>query len=164
MWIEKVHTSEVFPATLEQLRGHLRLTTTDFDDSLNLYLNAAIATAENYTGQVLRCADFKISGELERSVRTGIMPILMIKEVRVDGKEVCVADVKACDSVLEFPESIVGFEFEAIVSAGYTEIPADVCAAILLIAAKLFENPADSVEQLPKASTNLLRPYRRWGR
>jgi hypothetical protein len=34
--------------------------------------------------------------------------------------------------------------------------------AVMLIAAAMFNNPIDSVEQLPKASQMLLRPYRQW--
>jgi hypothetical protein len=49
-----------------------------------------------------------------------------------------------------------------IYRAGRTEVEYDIRAAILLHAAALFNNPVDSVETLPKASFNLLRPYRNW--
>ncbi|NLZ20297.1 MAG: hypothetical protein GXY24_08600, partial [Bacteroidales bacterium] len=38
----------------------------------------------------------------------------------------------------------------------------DIKAAVLLHAAALFNNPVDSVETLPKASSRLLDPYRTW--
>ena len=47
--------------------------------------------------------------------------------------------------------------------AGLSQVPFDMKAAILLTAAKLFNNPVDSVESLPSVAKNLLRPYRSWG-
>ena len=57
---------------------------------------------------------------------------------------------------------MIGHEVEITYTAGMKEVPYDIQAAILLHASALFNNPVDSVETLPKASTNLLRPYRLW--
>ena len=52
---------------------------------------------------------------------------------------------------------------EVTYTAGMASVDPDIKAAILLHAAALFNNPVDSVEVLPKASTRLLDPYRTWG-
>ena len=48
-------------------------------------------------------------------------------------------------------------------TSGMNQVPFDIKAAIMLMAAKLFNNPVDSVETLPSAAKNLLRPYRSYG-
>lgn len=92
------------------------------------------------------------------------MPITDIVSVRLDGEELDVTEIGISGSSLYFPEGMKGNSVIIEFIAGFKEVPFDVAAAILLIAAKFFENPSDSVEQLPKASTNLLRPHKRWGR
>lgn len=164
MRIEIAHTSGVSADILAKLKDHLRLTTDDFDNNLSLYLAAAITTAEKYTGQIFRRSECRISGVFEHIVRTGILPIISVEKVLVDDVELDRNIVEVEESVIRFPENVSGKRMEIALDAGFAEMPADVFAAVLLMASKLFENPADSVEQLPKASTNLLRPYKRWGR
>ena len=87
-----------------------------------------------------------------------------IKEanVKVDGNEVC--DVDWEDSTVILPDTCNGSEIEIKILTGFDVFPDDITAAILLVTGRLFENPADSVENLPKASSNLLNAYKRWGR
>ena len=162
MKVERISTSEELPVKLEQLKEHLRIMSDDFDSILILHLKAAIASAEEFTGQVLWPGNFRLTGDFDKVLKTGIMPITDIVSVRLDGEELDVTEISG--SSLYFPEGMKGNSVIIEFIAGFKEVPFDVAAAILLIAAKFFENPLDSVEQLPKASTNLLRPHKRWGR
>lgn len=164
MRVERINISEGMPVTLEQLKEHLRITSSDFDSNLTLLLKAAVASAEKYTGQVFQPGSFRFAGNFSGRIKTGVMPITGIASVRVDGNNLDADVVGIQDSVLCFPSDIHGKSVMVEFEAGFPVCPFDVAAAILLTAAKLFENPSDSVEQLPKASTNLLRPYKRWGR
>ncbi len=164
MKVERISISEELPVKLEQLKEHLRIMSDDFDSVLVLHLKAAIASAEKFTGQVLWPGNFQLKADFAREIKTGIMPISDVVSVWVDGEEIRKEVIEVKDSVLCFPVGMTGESVVAEFSAGFRELPFDVVAAILLIAAKFFESPSDSVEQLPKASTNLLRPHKRWGR
>lgn len=164
MKIERINILNGFPVKPEELRDHLRLATGDFDNILELHLKAAIASAEEFTGLVLRRGNFQLAGNFSHEIKTDIMPISEIVSVSLDGKEVGKGCVEIEDSVLRFPDGMHGEKVKLEFIAGFAEIPSDIAAAILLIASRFFENPADSVEQLPKASTNLLRPHKKWGR
>ena len=164
MKVERISTSEELPVKLEQLKEHLRIMSDDFDSILILHLKASIASAEEFTGQVLWPGNFRLTGDFDKVLKTGIMPITDIVSVRLDGEELDVTEIGISGSSLYFPEGMKGNSVIIEFIAGFKEVPFDVAAAILLIAAKFFENPSDSVEQLPKASTNLLRPHKRWGR
>ena len=163
MGTERLTRAEVLPVTLEQLKGHLRITTDDFDGTLEGYLQAAIAAAESYTGQTLVAGTFRTRGRVaDGALETGVMPIRKVTLAEADGED-CLAEAEAEGSRVLLPgvkEADAVAEFEG----GYAELPWDITAAVLLIAGRFFAHPADSVEQLPKASTNLLRPYKRWGR
>ena len=149
------------PVTLEQAKRHLRITSNDFDADISGKLEAAITAAENYTGLMLREYEFSVTGDFTRQIKTGIMPIKEAN-VKVDGNEVC--DVDWEDSTVILPDTCNGSEIEIKILTGFDVFPDDITAAILLVTGRLFENPADSVENLPKASSNLLNAYKRWGR
>ena len=149
------------PVTLEQAKRHLRITSNDFDADISGKLGASITTADNYTGLMLREYEFSVTGDFTRQIKTGIMPIKEAN-VKVDGNEVC--DVDWEDSTVILPDTCNGSEIEIKILTGFDVFPDDITAAILLVTGRLFENPADSVENLPKASSNLLNAYKRWGR
>ena len=149
------------PVTLEQAKRHLRITSNDFDADISGKLEAAITAAENYTGLMLREYEFSVTGDFTRQIKTGIMPIKEAN-VKVDGNEVC--DVDWEDSTVILPDTCNGSEIEIKILTGFDVFPDDITAAILLVTGRLFENPADSVENLPKASSKLLNAYKRWGR
>ena len=149
------------PVTLARAKEHLRITSTDFDNNIRGVLEAAITSAENYTGIKLREYEYSVIGDFARVIKTGIMPIKEV-QVSVDGCEVDNVDWE--DSSVILPDTCNGREIDIKIKTGFDVFPDDITAAILLIAGKLFENPADSVENLPKASSNLLNAYKRWGR
>lgn len=150
----------VSPVTLDEAKKHLRVTGDEFDDSIWGMVEAATSTAENITGLKFRKGTYKVTSEYLRVIRTELMPILSA-EVRVDGKIVEGVDVEGSRIILP---DMKGETVEITIQTGYKILPYDIRAAILLMAGKLFDNPSDSVENLPKASTNLLKHYRRWER
>ena len=87
-----------------------------------------------------------------------------IKEasVKVDGNEI--SDIDWEDSTVILPGTCSGRKIEIKIKTGFDIFPDDITAAILLVTGRLFENPSDSVENLPKVSSNLLNAYKRWGR
>ncbi|WP_270487825.1 head-tail connector protein [Butyricimonas synergistica] len=149
------------PVTLERAKEHLRVMSSDFDNNIRGLLEAAITAAENYTGLKLREYEYSVTGDFARVIKTGIMPIKEVL-VRVDGSEVDNVDWE--DSAVILLDTCAGSKIDIKITTGFDIFPDDITAAILLITGKLFENPADSVENLPKASSNLLNAYKRWGR
>lgn len=150
----------VSPVTLEEAKKHLRVTGDEFDDSILGMVEAATSSAENITGLKFRKGTYKVISEFSKVIHSGLMPILSV-EVKVDGNVIDSVEVEG--SKIIFPD-IQGETVEITVQTGYNVLPYDIRAAILLMTGKLFDNPSDSVENLPKASTNLLKHYRRWER
>lgn len=146
------------PVTLEQLKNHLHMFTTDFDSTLMLNIRAAVAKSENYIGCAIWHAEQTVSVPFVNTVVID-EPTAQVIQVKVDGQEVNhmylngVLTVEGKGKVLEYTMQV-----------GYTaeECPADIQMAILLIAAKMFNNPVDSVENLPSASQNMLHPYKHY--
>lgn len=160
MKIERVDLG-ASPVSLIEVKEHLRLTGDDFDNSLKLYIEAATSAAEKFTGLVLHESEYKITTGWSTEIRTGIMPI---RTVSVKVNDIVIPDVYFVDSTVFLPGEDQADTVEITIHTGFDVFPADIKAAILLMVGKLFENPSDSVETLPKASTNLLRAHRKWGR
>lgn len=148
------------PVTLEDVKKHLRITGDEFDESLHGLLEAATDAAENFTGLKLRAENYSVICDYSREIATGLLPIRSV-EVKVDGETVEGAVVNGSKVLLPV---VPGSTVEMTVRTGYLLLPHAIRAAILLMTGKLFDNPSDSVENLPKASTNLLKHYRRWER
>lgn len=146
--------------SLDDFKRHLRITSNDLDAELHMKLMAAFNAAENMIGQVIALSRYTVSGPFLRTFPLPSRPLVEVETVSVDG--VTVADFTVNGSILVFPEGTEGSEVEVTYVAGMKDVPFDIQAAIMLHAAALFNNPVDSVETLPKASTNLLRPYRLW--
>ena len=144
--------------TLEEAKKHLRVTGDEFDDSILGMVEAATSAAENITGLKFRKGTYKVTSEFFRVIHSGLMPILSV-EIKVDGNIVDGVEVEGSKIILP---DLQGETVEMTVQTGYNLLPYDIRAAILLMMGKLFDNPSDSVENLPKASTNLLKHYRRW--
>ena len=145
---------------LFDLKRHLRITTDDLDGELHVKLMAAINAAENMIGQVIALSRFTLTVPFSHRIPLPSRPLFEVETVCVDSLEYEGYTVEGRMVIL--PDDIEGQKVEITYIAGMTEVPFDIQAAILMHAAALFNNPVDSVETLPKASTNLLRPYRLW--
>lgn len=144
--------------TLAEFKAHIRLTTSDMDTDLTAKLLASIRAAEHYIGKVIAQSTFVYSGSFVNSLPLE-GPVISVSSVVVDGET-------STDWTLSGDTLAIGGEGETITvtySAGMVAEEPDIKAAVLLHAAALFNNPVDSVETLPKASSRLLAPYRTWG-
>lgn len=160
--IERSYIDTRYQPTLEDLKRHLRITSGDLDETLQPYLLAAINAAEHSIGSVIAVSEMTDQRRFANTVALE-GPVLQIKSVKVDGTEVDKAAWSLEGRDLQVSEQVTGARIEIVYEAGMVQVPFDMKAAILMIATKLFNNPSDSVEQLPSAAKNLLRPYRSWG-
>ena len=160
--IERSYIDTRYQPTLEDLKRHLRITSGDLDEILQPYLLAAINAAEHNIGRVIAVSEMTDKRKFDHTV-TLEGPVLKIESVKVDGTEIEEAAWSLEGRDLQVSEQVTGAKMEIIYEAGMAKVPFDIKAAIMLLATKLFNNPSDSVEQLPSAAKNLLRPYRTWG-
>lgn len=144
------------PVTLEQLKNHLHMMTSDFDTSLEMNIRAAVAKSESYINSRIWHGELTESVPFENKVVIKD-PTTVVTSVKVDGAEV---NYTFTGGVLQVEGSGKVLEYTATVGYTAEDCPVDIQMAILLIAAKYFNNPVDSVENLPSASQNLLHPYR----
>lgn len=171
-------------AFLAKFKAHIRITSNDFDTDLTSKLKAAILVAEHEVGMTLAKSTFKFTAEFpvdEPNRRPTVVeakyPLISVDDcygVELEEEEeshVSIGyeireheDSDRIDIILDYSD-VVAFISETVVvyTSGFDAIPEDIEAAILLIAAKFFNNPVDSVENMPTAAKNLLRPYRSWG-
>ena len=153
-------TYGIYEPTLEEFKAHIRMTSYDLDDDLRLKLLAAIRSAEHFIGKVIARSVFTYSGAYAKTL-TLEAPVISVTGVTVDG--VALSSEEWSLSGNELTVLTEGTSMGVIYTAGMPAVDPDIKAAILLHAAALFENPVDSVETLPKASSRLLAPYRTWG-
>lgn len=147
-------------ALLEEFKRHIRMASNDMDADLLTTLAAAVAHAEHHIGKVILRSQFVIECPFTSSVPLKA-PDIDVQGFEVDGTEVTGFSVDG--RTFNAPQGISGSQMKITYIAGYNVIPPDMKKAIFLHATSLFNNPADSVEVLTKASQNLLRPYRTWG-
>lgn len=149
-----------YEPTLAEFKAHIRLTTSDMDADLTLKLLAAIRAAEHYIGAVIAQSGFVYTGPYVKTL-TLESPVISVTGVEVDGVALTTDEWSLVGDKLTV--QVEGTSMEVTYTAGMAVVDPDIKAAILLHAAALFNNPVDSVEVLPKASTRLLDPYRTWG-
>ena len=143
---------------LQEFKRHIRMTSDDLDAELRSKLQAAVYHAEHHIGKVILRSEFVVTAPFA-STLTLKVPNPVVESLEVDGQEV--TDYSVNGKILQVGGA--GTQMTVTYEAGYESIPPDMKAAILMHAASLFNNPADSGETLTKASQNLLRPYRSWG-
>lgn len=150
-----------YEPTLDEFKAHIRMTSYDLDDDLRLKLQASIRAAEHYIGAVIAQSDFVYEGPC---VKTLILeaPVIGVSSVVVDNVTLTEDEWSLVGDKLTVKAE--GSEMQVSYTAGMASVEPDIKAAVLLHAAALFNNPVDSVEVLPKASTRLLDSYRSWRR
>lgn len=160
--IERAYIYTEYQPTLEDLKRHLRITSDDLDETLKPYLLAGVNAAENSIGSIIAMSEFMDRRRFTSAVRLE-GPVVEVISVSLDGVEVAEEDYMLDGRMLTISEELRGDSLTLTYKAGMPQVPFDIKAAVMMIAAKLFNNPADSVEQLPSAAKNMLRPYRSWG-
>jgi len=160
-------TADLVPS-LTELKNNLRISGNDLDTDLTVKLLAAIYNAEHFIGRVIALSVFTLTDKFSPSVDLTKSPLIEVTSVKVDGDTlVSGTDYTVSGNTVTFSDEVCGYvsvgaEIEIKYKAGRTELEPDVKMAILMAASSMFLNPEDHVETLPKASTNLLRPYRNW--
>lgn len=165
MIVERTYADEVAQikaGLLAGLKSHLRITSSDFDSSLELLLSAAIELAEKETGCIFLPSVITLKDKTVIDT-TGYYPAFEVTSIKIDGADGDSDEVQISGGRV-FVQADEGQKIEVVFDAGYITIPDPVKAAVFLIAAALFNNPSDRVEVLPKASTNILKSFRRWQR
>lgn len=160
---ERTYIDANIQPSLEDLKRHLRITSGDLDEILHPYLLAAINSAEHHIGKIIARSEFSYSGSFIRSLDLR-GPGVVVKSVEVDGMSLDEGGYELDDRTLIISPRIVGQEMNVVYEGGMSQVDFDIKAAILLTAAKLFNNPTDTVEAMPGVAKNLLRPHRSFGK
>lgn len=171
--------ASVQPVQLEELKEHLGIYHSEKDYNLTLLLKSAVKVAETFTGRVFRCGgevqelhlcEFAQLAVVETAPVTGIESV---KYFDLGNNEQTLATglyhagINAVPAVVVFGNTPATYPRPDAVkiqfTAGYPypdAVPEDVRAAILLIAQYLYENPGDSVRQLPTTSEWILKNHK----
>lgn len=161
MLLSRNYDSAMMAALLAALKSHLRITASDLDGQLDMYLRAAISSAEQHVGFCLVRSNMVVEDDFAGQLRLPL-PLVGVEEVSVDGTVLPPGDYTVTGARLVFGENVSGNVVQVVCTAGRQHMEEDIRAAVMLRAAKLFNNPADSAETLINASDNLLAPYRRF--
>lgn len=155
----------IYPAVspnLDGFRAHMRLTNGNFDETLALNLAAAVSSAEHFIGRMISLSNITQISPFKTEIELEAGDCTQLDSVMIDGVEVASTDYTFTGAAIKFAKDVTGDVVSLSYRAGMTNPAPDIIAAVYLHAGYMFNNPVDTVETLPKASTNLLRPYRRW--
>lgn len=169
------------PVLLDDFKNHIGFSTSDEtrDDAFSALLEAATDDAQSFTGlQFLPAQYEQYFSEYNQAVELDMFPVTGINQVKYfdagNGENILVSgtdyyiELNSNPAKVHFINSFTPYAYreDAIViqfGAGYesaAKVPPLIKAAILLAAANMYVNPADSVQALPTASRNLLKQYR----
>jgi uncharacterized phiE125 gp8 family phage protein len=172
---------QITPVTLEEVKAHLKVTGTDEDSLLTIYVEAATNAAQAYTNIRFINTDIEEVFEDFHEMTYLRFPTQAIESIEYDASDDTVKTVDTDIYVLNtytepqvllrqsgkmWPTDLAEKRMRIRVryTAGFgeqtTHVPSDIRSAILLIVGHLYENREDSVSALPKASTRLLEPWR----
>lgn len=143
---------------LFELKSNLRLDADveDFDGDLTVKLDAAIAAAGSFIGRDLNQVPVYSYPYAER-MELNLDPALHVDSVSVGSEKLDGGEWAYVDGALVIYGNPRPDDVEV-----KTAYRSDIRAAVLMHAGSLWMTPTDSVEQLPKQSTNLLRQYRKY--
>ena len=147
--------------SLSELKSNLRLPASFelYDADLTMKLQAAVSHAGTFIGRDLDQVPV-ISYPFAGSMKLELDLALQVTAVKVGDTQLEASDWVYSDGTM----TITGDHPESDVVEVSTEYVPDIKIAVLMHASSMWLNPADSVENLPKASTNLLSQYRQYGR
>lgn len=148
--------------SLDDFKSHVRVTASDLDGELEANLMAAIRSSERYIGKVIALSKFTLNIPFSHSI-TLRPPVAEVTSVTVDGEPLPADSYALSGRILTISEDVTGEKVEVAYIAGMNEVEPDIRIAVLLSAARLFNNPGDVVEALPTKSSVLLRSHRSWG-
>jgi uncharacterized phiE125 gp8 family phage protein len=166
------------PTTLcvsrESMRDHLRVTDTTEDAAIDGFIGAAQRTVERQTQRLLtrRAVTLKLPG-----LPAGSCPVELpggevgtIASVTADGVAVTGAQAFGDSPAVLLPAAdwptVTGtvYPVEIVYQAGFAECPADLKAAVKLIAAELFWRRTNAEEgslaEVPVSAQSLIAPWR----
>lgn len=148
------------PVSVDELKNHLHLYNYDFDSNLDMNIRAAVAKAESYINAHIWQVEQRVF--VPFALKTTVAnDVTDVADVEVDGQAVNFTYDLGVVTVEDMQGGKV-LSYTAIKGYSNENCPADIKMAILLIAAKFFNNPVDSVENLPSASQALLHPYKNY--
>lgn len=148
----------VRPVSLEDMKRHLRIYVDSFDADLEGKIDAATEWAERYCGMIVAAADITVTGDLRGTFQVP-GPVRGILSAKKGGEDVPSDGISySIDGTITLGDGVEADE--VIYNAGLEKTPDGICQAIMLAAAAMWENPTDSVHNLPTASESLLRQYR----
>ena len=144
---------------LFELKRNLRLDADveDFDGDLTVKLDAAIEAAGSFIGRDLNQVPVYSYPYAER-MELYLDPALHVDSVSVGSEKLDDVEWAYTDGALIIYADHRSDETVEVKTA----YRSDIRAAVLMHAGSLWMTPTDSVEQLPKQSTNLLRQYRKY--
>lgn len=165
------------PVSVTELKEDIGIYHTEKDNILLMNIKSATDYAERHTGRQLLPATWELHLDVFTEFvclkKCPVTSVTSIKYFDVNNTEqTLVADT---DYFVDLTEpAIVQFANVLMVyprpdaikirfASGYANaaaVPSLIKKSIILMAGSLYQNPVDSVENLPKASTNLLRQYR----
>ncbi len=149
--------------SLAEFKRHLRITANDLDEELTAKLKSAVMMAEHEISAVLSVSTFTLSREFAHSIPLR-WPATGVTSVKVDGDAIASDKYSFTEDSLTIVSDVDGEAVEVVYAAGLQPAPEDIKAAILLLAANIFNNPVDRPEERDRTTArNLLRPYRTWG-
>lgn len=158
---------ELLQPNLQDLKDHLRLTDNSLDRMLLMYLKSAITQAEHTISRTLASSvvTINVRASGEETIQIDLpygddMTDVTIRRVTLDDANYTDYTLDGC--CLTLPVSGVTGRIIVEYAVVVGQVEDDIRQAILLMAARHFNNPLDSVDSLPTASANLLAPYRTW--
>lgn len=176
-------TQDTFTAVVSyaEAKKHLRLTHDYEQDQVNMFIDAAVAMAQDYTGRSLNMYNvvaktnrFIDGQQLQRTPVSGNVEITYFdgnnteqtlatenyQVFNVNGEQyICYNQNTTLPQVYNRADAVT-----ISYKSGYTDstVPVAFKQFVLLTVAYLYENRADSVDKLPRYAYSVIRPYKKW--
>jgi uncharacterized phiE125 gp8 family phage protein len=172
-----ISSGNELPVSVSGFKNAINFNADGKDDTIELFLKAAINEAELFTGRQfktqtweLQLTDFSETVLIGKSPVTGINSVVYFNndndEVQMTSGTDYYIDTVSEPAEVHFlnTPSVYAYRPDAVkitFTVGHVNgLHEDVTAAVYMAAGAFFVNPTDSVRQFPTASKNLLRNYR----